>query len=140
VDRTIPYIKSEAMTAVPNLDRAPSEAEKDQCLQRLKSLPATYERDHPDVYRARGKDIAAAAAKMVSLYGDASWSHMRIWEGTYPNWATHEGCLLRCHGVLVKYKGSAQARLSSDCKLCHSLPATAGPSGGTGDLASATAQ
>lgn len=134
IDRTIPYIKKEAMAAVPvfhdsatpELERAPTEAEMARTLRAIEAIPATYQKKYPDVFNTRSTDIAAAAKGIRDVCEASYFPHMHLWAGTYPNWATHEGCF-RCHGTLVKVKGKPGETLSRDCKLCHSLPATAGP-------------
>ena len=121
LDRAIPYLKREALEAVPNRDRVPTAAQQARTLRRIAAIPSTYRKNRPDVYAGRAADIAAAARTLRRVYLDSAFPHMRISADTYPNWVTHEGCF-RCHGALVKLKGEAKKRLDNDCLLCHSLP------------------
>ncbi|MDO8684247.1 MAG: hypothetical protein Q7N50_12275 [Armatimonadota bacterium] len=123
LDRTIPYLKREAIAVVPKLDRAPTDAEYAKALRKLSEIPSAYQKKYPEVYQARGKDIAKAAGTLRKLYQDSEFPHMRISDATYPNWATHEGCF-RCHGVLVKQSGAAKETVGRDCLLCHTVPET----------------
>lgn len=122
VDRTIPYIKKEAMAAVPEMDGPPTEAQQASALRNIESIPQVYKTRHADVYRSRSKDIAIAASKIKEVYLVSAFPHMKISSTTYPNWAGHEGCF-RCHGALVKADKPTE-KLGNDCLLCHTLPET----------------
>jgi hypothetical protein len=131
VDHTIPYIKRMAMTAAPEIDRPPTEAEQKHTIERIDHIPEEYRTSYPEVYQARSRNIESATNKIHSIYADSSFPHMRISSGTYSNWATHEGCF-RCHGSLVRSGGSAQEKLERDCLLCHTLPETVSAGGQRG--------
>jgi nitrate/TMAO reductase-like tetraheme cytochrome c subunit len=123
VDRTIPYIKKEAVAAVPDLQGAPpTEAQQAEAVRSIESIPQVYKARYPDIYKSRSRDIAAATAKIKDIYLVSAFPHMRISATTYPNWATHEGCF-RCHGNLVKADKRGE-KLSNDCLLCHTLQET----------------
>lgn len=136
IDRSIPFIKKEAMAAVPYRNRLHNEKEQAENLRRINLIPAAYEKKYPEVYRTRAKDIRGAARRIRAICEDSFFPHMRLWSGAYPNWVTHEGCF-RCHGALVRVDDKSMSKLSADCRLCHSLPEAAGPPVETLELISA---
>ncbi len=121
VDSHIPFIKREAMAAVPNQEKLPTEAEQKQYLANIDAIPSKYRKEMPDAYKRFGPAIEASARELHRIYKSTVDAHMMVGPTTYPSWKAHDGCF-RCHGTLVPEGAKDDQPLSQDCGYCHSDP------------------
>ncbi|MBU0984233.1 MAG: NapC/NirT family cytochrome c, partial [candidate division Zixibacteria bacterium] len=117
LDRSLPFIKREALTAITG-NYADNDAAEEGIAN---SLTAFYRQHFPDVARRRMMGIDSAIAALQAVYARNIFHSMNITWGTYPSHIGHvgDGGCFRCHnGDMVDTSGSS---ISSDCTLCHSI-------------------
>jgi nitrate/TMAO reductase-like tetraheme cytochrome c subunit len=122
VDKTLPYVKREAMRILygsyDSVGAADAEADK---------LPAFYQTNYPLVAASQSKQIAAAVSEIKVLYRLTATPEMKVSAKTYPNNLGHldfPGCF-RCHdGAHYKVVGGqlTQSVIPSTCDTCHTFP------------------
>jgi hypothetical protein len=122
MDKTLPYIKREAMRILwatyPDTAAADAEADK---------LTSYYELNYPDVAQAQAAQIDAAIAEIKVLYRLTATPDMKVSAKTYPNNLGHldfPGCF-RCHdgGHFKVVNGVAtKETIPSTCDTCHTFP------------------
>jgi hypothetical protein len=130
VDRSLPYIKREAMRAVGEISHLPTKADQMRTARRIRDIESFFKREFPNPYKARAAAIRRSIKAVEEMYLDTAFPNMRVWPGTetrpgtYPNWRGHatsfmEGCF-RCHGVMEAAGPRGRDRdISGDCSLCH---------------------
>ena len=117
LDRTLPFIKREALAAVTA--NYPNEA---AAMERIaKHLHGFYEREYPEIALERREAVGGAVKALQELYRRNIHHQMNIAWNTYPSFIGHSkggGCF-RCHNPdMVDGEGKA---VSSDCTMCHSI-------------------
>jgi hypothetical protein len=117
LDRTLPFIKREALAAVTA--NYPNEA---AAMDRIaKHLHGFYEREYPEIAQERRDAIQGAVKALQALYRRNIHHQMNITWNTYTSLIGHSkggGCF-RCHNPdMVDDGGKA---VPSDCTMCHSI-------------------
>ena len=123
IDRTLPYLKREAMRLLAQ--DYPSEAQAQAAI--LKGLAAFYQAEYPELYRDRAVAIQQATAELQRLYSRNVFPEMRADWRVHPNHLGHlnaEGCF-RCHDGLHKSRDGKV--LTKDCNACHTILAQGPP-------------
>lgn len=117
LDRTLPFIKREALAAV-TANYPSEEAAMERIAKRLRGF---YERKHPEIALERRAAVDGAVTALQDLYRRNIHHQMNIGWNTYPSLIGHSGgggCF-RCHNPdMVDEEGKA---VSSDCTMCHSI-------------------
>jgi len=117
IDRTLPYIKREAVALLvaPHPDLATAERTIEE------RLTGFYYEQHPQVWRERAAAVQQAVAMVQEIYRRNFFPVMRVTWQTYPENVGHlisPGCF-RCHdGQHVDQNGHA---ISSRCGMCHTV-------------------
>jgi hypothetical protein len=115
IDRTLPFIKREAVAALvtPYADNRTAEDAIGATLRRF------YEQSYPAIWQDRQAKVEQAVAGVTEIYKRNFFPEMRVNWQTYPDNVGHlisPGCF-RCHdGRHVSDAGHA---ISSDCSVCH---------------------
>jgi len=117
IDRSLPYIRREALKAVrggyPSLEAAERGIRA--------GLESFYRRNYPDKASVWYDRIDAAIEELVDVWARNIHPGMRIEWGAYPSFLGHSdtpGCF-RCHNRDIQ---DAEGRwISDDCTLCHSI-------------------
>lgn len=128
VDISLPFIKREAMNAVGELEKAPTEKQQARTVKRVMDIERFYARSYPELYKTQQEQVERSVKAIRDAYLGAAFPLMKVCASTYPNWRTHDGCF-RCHGVLES--ASPKGRdpgISGDCNLCHSDQTSSDPS------------
>jgi hypothetical protein len=117
IDRSLPFVKREAMSAITAryADRAAAEAGI------RAALAGFYEKQYPAVWAAKKDAVLAAAQVLFDAWGVNVWPQMNIGWGTYPSHLGHEespGCW-RCHDD--KHVDKAGKTITQDCDTCHAV-------------------
>jgi hypothetical protein len=118
IDRTIPFIKKEALEVLDPINASLSEA-----YTKIDALNAYYMNAYPDVYSEKEEEIAAALKELELIAKYTTFPHMMVTPETYIDNSGHEkwpGCF-RCHGKLIHADGDEAGKvITSRCDLCHS--------------------
>lgn len=122
IDRSLPFIKQQGVTVLAK-DYATTEA----AISAIRTDLETFYRDnHPEVFKAKSKQIAGAAAELQQLFKTTRFPIMKVDWRTHPDNIGHMrtlGCF-RCHDDLhVSREGK---RISKECTLCHTVLAESG--------------
>ncbi len=117
VDRSLPFVRREAMKAVkadyPSHDAARAGIRG--------ALQGFYASTYPEIASAKAALIDQAADALIEGYTTHVWPQMKITWGTYPSFLGHEqatGCF-RCHDE--EHTAEDGKTISQDCGLCHNL-------------------
>lgn len=117
IDRTLPFIRREAVKALKATYATREEA---QAKIRL-AVQGFYSTSYPDVAKAKAQGIDAAVKSVQDMYNSNVWPSMKITWGAYPSFLGHTaatGCF-RCHDDEHKTKDGRT--IPQDCALCHSV-------------------
>jgi nitrate/TMAO reductase-like tetraheme cytochrome c subunit len=118
IARDLPYIKAQTVTALSK-DYTSTE----QAVATIaKDLNDYYQKDHPQVYAARKKDIDRAVAVSQRIFKTIRFPEMKTDWRTHPNNIGHfyfTGCF-RCHDDQHVSKDGSK-RVSKDCRICHDV-------------------
>ena len=117
IDRTLPFIRREAVKALKATYATREEA---QGKIRL-AVQGFYSTSYPDVAKAKTQGIDAAVKSVQDMYNSNVWPSMKITWGAYPSFLGHTaatGCF-RCHDDEHKTKDGRT--IPQDCALCHSV-------------------
>ena len=124
IDRSLPFLKREAMKAV-----AASYPDRQAAEDGIRTALSTfYEKQYPRIWAAKKEAVLAAARTLSDSWGRNVWPQMGIAWGTYPSDLGHEqttGCW-RCHDE--KHATKDGKAISQDCDTCHALLAQDEPS------------
>ncbi len=117
IDRTLPFIKREAMAALaveyPNEETAR--------LEIVNHIIEFYRRNYAERYEESQEVIRQAAEKTADIYRENIFPLMRVNWQTYPDNIGHmvsPGCF-RCHDG--KHVNQYDVPISHDCNVCHSF-------------------
>jgi hypothetical protein len=117
VDRSLPFVRREAMKAV-KAEYASHDAARTGIRE---ALVGFYTANYPDVAKGKAEAIGKAADALIDGYTTHVWPQMKIAWGTYPSFLGHSqapGCW-RCHDEEhVTEDGKA---ISQDCSTCHNI-------------------
>ena len=117
IDRTLPFIKREAVRALEV--RYGSQAEARAGI--AAAIESFYAKDYPDLLPSRGDSIAAAGRELGDIYAGNVFPSMNVFWDTYPNHLGHgknRGCM-RCHDN--EHRSADDEPISKDCEVCHSI-------------------
>ncbi len=126
LDRTLPYLKREALRLLFAADLDPDSGElaatwREGWFDRLWDF---YRQNYPDVALQRASAIRQAVRELERISGQVNFPDMKTNWRTYINNNGHtspqrqeDGCF-RCHTALVS-KQTAQMLPSPDCAYCH---------------------
>lgn len=127
LDRTIPYIKREAVKALDKSYGTKAEAMNGIAAQ----LHDFYEENHAELVRGQEERITDAILAVQDIYRKSQFPDMRSSWKAYPDHIGHlnsPGCF-RCHNNdLVNAKDKTITR---DCKTCHTFLKPEGTNGWT---------
>lgn len=120
IDRSLPYIKREALAALTADYR-----DEDAAMAGIRNrLTGFYRRDYRERFGRYAEGIDAAVVSLQAAYRRNVHHGMNVRWGAYPSHLGHEqggGCF-RCHNLdMVDEQGAA---ISYDCTLCHSILAS----------------
>jgi hypothetical protein len=117
MDRSLPYLKREALRAVSN-----DYPDRRTALKRIANhMHGFYERFYPEMAGRSDASIDSAIKVIQDVYNRNIHPGMNITWGAYPSHIGHrgDGGCFRCHSPqLVDEKGRG---ISYDCTLCHSM-------------------
>lgn len=117
IDRSLPFVKREAMRVVQ--EQYPSHDEARAVMS--EELRNFYAENYPEVAGAQAAAIDAAATALGDIYASNVFPRMKIWWDTYPNHIGHTqsaGCE-RCHARSMRT--AEREQISNDCETCHVL-------------------
>jgi len=117
VDRTLPFVKREALRIV-DAEYASHEEARTVISEELVKF---YAENYPEVAAESADAIDAAATALGDIYSVNVFPNMNVWWDTYPNHIGHEqspGCE-RCHAK--KMRTAERVEISSECDNCHVL-------------------
>lgn len=117
IDRSLPYIRREALSVIDQ--QYPSHSEARTAI--TAGLNAFYTENYPQVADAAPEKVAGAADALGDIYSLNVFPRMKVWWNTYPEHTGHErsdGCF-RCHGK--KLRTADRETISRDCDLCHTI-------------------
>lgn len=118
IDQSLPFIKREAMAAVGDTDKPPTQTQYSRAITRIRGIEAFFKRELGEGYPGREGDVRRAVRAIEQAYSGSMFPHMRVAPSTYPNWRSHDGCF-RCHGAMERLGKGRDADISADCGLCH---------------------
>jgi hypothetical protein len=117
IDRTLPYVRREALKAIQA-----SYSSHDEAKAKIRAhIVDFYVQNYPDIAKSKADAIAAAADELGRIYCVNVWPSMKIAWGTYANHIGHQhapGCF-RCHDD--EHKTATGETISQDCMTCHTL-------------------
>jgi hypothetical protein len=117
IDRTLPYIKREAVATL-----LPPYLEKDEALARIgDQLSRYYQDDYPDLWESRRASIYQAIDTTREIYAANVFSHMAVDWTSYPDNIGHlysAGCF-RCHDN--RHVSQSGETISRNCDGCHTF-------------------
>ncbi|MBD3161167.1 MAG: cytochrome C [Candidatus Eisenbacteria bacterium] len=113
----LPYLRREAFAAI-TADYPDNETAMREIAAHIRGF---YEKEHPEVARAREGEIDSAVAELQTMWDTYVYPEMNIDWGTYPDHIGHvhfEGCF-RCHDE--EHEAEDGSTISQDCETCHSI-------------------
>jgi nitrate/TMAO reductase-like tetraheme cytochrome c subunit len=117
IRRDLPYIKTQAVTAITK-----DYASTPQALDTIaKDINAYYQKDYPDLYAARKKDIDASIQTMQKIFQTIRFPEMKTDWRTHPDNIGHfytTGCF-RCHDD--QHVSKDGKRVTKQCNICHDV-------------------
>jgi nitrate/TMAO reductase-like tetraheme cytochrome c subunit len=124
MDRSLPYLKREALAAVtrdyPDVGAAMQEIER--------RMQLFYRRNYPELATAKGEEIDSTASTLKAFYRRNIHPQMSVTWNTYPDHLGHparkKGCF-RCHNENIV--DEAGKGIEDECTLCHSIIADDSP-------------
>jgi hypothetical protein len=117
LDRTLPFIKKVSLDAI--MHQYPDSASARTGI--ANHMNAFYQRDYPDVFLKKRKQIDSAIRTLQDIYAINIHPYMNITWGAYPSHLAHHqdlGCF-RCHHHNMVNKDDEA--IAHDCTLCHSI-------------------
>jgi nitrate/TMAO reductase-like tetraheme cytochrome c subunit len=124
LDRSLPYLKREALAAVTR-DYPDMEAAMGGIERRVQFF---YRRSYPDLATAKRVEIDSAVSTLQAFYRRNIHPEMSVTWNSYPDQLTHpasrKGCF-RCHNENIA--DEAGEPIEDECTLCHSIIANDSP-------------
>jgi hypothetical protein len=117
IDRSLPYIKREALKALELVYGSHEEA-RGRIPQQIEAF---YAEKYPDRLASEADAVRSAGAAVAEIYCSNVFPSMNIGWGTYVSHIGHTnspGCF-RCHDE--EHKTSDGKAISQDCSQCHTL-------------------
>ena len=119
IDRSLPWIKKVTVDAlVQNYPDRPSAREGLK-----KAITGYYEKNYPDLAKAKGSDIQQAVDTTIGIYDRSVFPAMKVNWTTYANNIGHRnwpGCF-RCHDGKHISTTTGKA-ITRSCTTCHTMP------------------
>jgi nitrate/TMAO reductase-like tetraheme cytochrome c subunit len=117
LDRTLPFVKQEAVTVLTGEYKTTPEA-----LERIATdMHGFYQAKYPDIEKTKDTQIRAAIVEVQRIYRSTTFPEMKLDWKTHPNNIGHfyfPGCF-RCHdGQHVSADGRT---VPKDCNICHTV-------------------
>ncbi len=129
VDKTIPYIKKNALAVMergyPTIDEAQAA---------ILGLKEYYQTNWADYYAQYQETVDTSVDYMATMYSHMVYPNMDVSWTTHPNNVGHlesAGCF-RCHDG--KHLNEQQEMVRIECNLCHTIPVENRPDGTIPDL------
>lgn len=123
IDRTLPYVKREAVNVLTS-DYATSEEAAESIRQKLLAF---YEENYPEIYQNQRTLLDQSIATVVEIYNRNFFPEMKVsWE-VYPDHIGHfeaPGCF-RCHDGL--HKTEQGKVITNNCNACHHIISQGAP-------------
>ncbi len=117
IDRSLPYIKREALGAITASFTTPDRA-NEIISNRINVF---YRENYPDLLGIKSKSIDKTVAALQKIYNRNIHYTMNVDWGAYPNFIGHKaesGCF-RCHNNNLVDENNTVIR--HDCTMCHSI-------------------
>jgi len=117
IDRTLPFIKQQAVTALTK--DYPSTGQAMQTI--AADLRAYYTKTYPDLAKTHAKAIDQAIATSQEIFRSTRFPEMKVDWRTHPNNIGHfyfQGCF-RCHDD--NHVSADGKKISKDCTICHTV-------------------
>jgi len=117
MDRTLPFLKREAMRAL-EADYSNHDEARAGISRHLRDF---YRQEYPEVEAEKLAAIEQAVEELQVIYTSNVFPEMNVNWGTYPDNSQHfdsPGCW-RCHDR--KHKTDSGEKISRDCGLCHTI-------------------
>jgi hypothetical protein len=117
IDRTLPFVKKQAVTVLEA-----EYATTDEAMKKIAAdFPAYYAKEYPQVAASKKAQIDSAVAALQQVYQTTIFPEMKVDWRTHPDNIGHfytSGCF-RCHdGNHVSNDGRV---ITKDCEACHSV-------------------
>ncbi|PIQ87027.1 MAG: cytochrome C [Candidatus Omnitrophica bacterium CG11_big_fil_rev_8_21_14_0_20_45_26] len=123
IDRSLPYIKREAVKALTGEYET-----KEEAVTKIRSkLMEFYQKEYPEVWTGKQVSLKSSIDEVARIYEHNFFPEMNVSWKEYPNHIGHmifPGCF-RCHDG--KHKTETGNAISHDCKSCHSIIAQGPP-------------
>jgi hypothetical protein len=116
LDRSLPFIKREALTAL----QAKYPLQADASVGIRLAIREFYRKEYPDLAQDVPR-IDGAAAVVAGVYERNVFPEMNVGWGTYPTFDGHAGCF-RCHDN--EHVTASGEKITQKCELCHTTLAT----------------
>jgi nitrate/TMAO reductase-like tetraheme cytochrome c subunit len=117
IDKTLPFIKREALKILVPINSSLDEANK-----KIDTIVSFYQLNYPQVYADKKSQINEMVTGLKEIARLTTFPDMKVDWTTHPDHSAHQsspGCF-RCHGKLVATNGpNAGKVISSNCNLCH---------------------
>ncbi|MDP2918628.1 MAG: NapC/NirT family cytochrome c [Dehalococcoidia bacterium] len=118
INRSLPYIKREAMKALNTLSPSLEDA-----YRKVEAIEDFYRASYPDVFQRQRAELASNIKVLKEIARLTTFPEMKVSWQTYNNEVSHiesPGCL-RCHGKLIQTTVGPQKDkpIRDDCQLCH---------------------
>jgi len=117
LDRSLPYLKREAILLLTRPYATEEEAEK----AILSGLSQFYQKNYPELSRQKGVSIQQVTHELLQIYKANFFPYMRVDWRTHPTHLGHlnsDGCF-RCHDGLHKSRDGKA--ITKDCNACHTI-------------------
>ena len=124
IDRTLPFIKKNAMEVILRKYSSKDQARR----QIVTGIEEWYAKNRPDVINRRRAELDQSVNAIFQAWTENVFPDMGIGWGTYRNNLVHDtgdGCF-RCH--TDNYQTKEGRSIPSDCDLCHFILAEREPS------------
>jgi hypothetical protein len=117
IDRTLPYIRREALKALEQ----PYGSHEEARAGIPKQIEAFYAKNYPDRMTSAVASVRSAGEVLADIYCSNVFPSMNIGWGTYASHVGHTNTLgcFRCHDE--EHKTSDGKAIAQDCAQCHSL-------------------
>lgn len=117
INRTLPYIKQQGVTALTK-----DYSSTDAAMKAIKTdLDTYYQENYPDLYQSRRADVLRAIQELQAIFRTTRFPEMKVDWRTHPDNVGHfyfAGCF-RCHDdQMVSSDGK---KITKACEVCHTV-------------------